>query len=95
MEYILAQLRGFGLHLVHANQYPERFGTQLRAVLENTAVKIAGGLDDNIESIKEIVKLKNEASLGLHEFLLKIRGKKGWSNSNSPVSYSICLTSIT
>jgi hypothetical protein len=75
MEYILAQLRGFGLHLVLANQYPEQFGTQLKAVLENTAVKIVGGGDDNIESIKEIVKLKNEVSLGQYEFLLKVRHK--------------------
>lgn len=75
MEYILAQLRGFGLHLVLANQYPEQFGSQLKAVLENTAVKIAGGGDDNLESIREIVKLKSDIPLGQYEFLLKVRHK--------------------
>ncbi|WP_421795365.1 type IV secretory system conjugative DNA transfer family protein [Haliscomenobacter sp.] len=75
LEYILAQLRGFGLHLVLANQYPEQFESQLKAVIENTAIKIAGGGDDNIESIREIVKLKHDISLGEYEFFMKVRHK--------------------
>ncbi len=75
LEFMLVQLRGFGLHLILANQYTEQFEKQTKAVIKNTAVKIAGGGDDNIDSIQEVIKLPTGATLSDYEFFLKPRNR--------------------
>ena len=75
-EYILSQLRGYGLHLVLAHQYISQLSTKNGdAVRQNTAIKIGGG--DDFEDIgKMIKKLPKNANLKLYEWFLKVRHKE-------------------
>lgn len=73
-EYILSQLRKYGLHLILANQYVNQLGEQVEAVKKNTAIKIIGG--DDPEDIKAMVTLpKDKITLKDYEYYLKIRGR--------------------
>ncbi len=73
-EYILSQLRKYGLHLILANQYVNQLGEQVEAVKKNTAVKIVGG--DEMDDIKAMIHLpKDQFSLKDYEYFLKIRGR--------------------
>ncbi len=74
-EFILAQLRGFGLHMVLANQFVEQYGQQSNSVKYNTAIKILGGNDENLEDLKKITKLPKDTILKDYEFLLKVTGR--------------------
>lgn len=74
-ETILSQLRGFGLHMVLANQFVEQYGNQAKSVKQNSAVKILGGSEDNLEDMKKMVKLPKEATLKDYEFYLKVTGR--------------------
>jgi len=73
-EYILSQLRKYGLHLILANQYVNQLGEQVEAVKKNTAIKIVGG--DEADDIKAMITLpKDQISLKDYEYYLKIRGR--------------------
>jgi len=72
-EYILSQLRGFGLHTVLATQFIGQFGDQVKDVKKNTAVKVVGG---DIEDVKEVLKVDKNLKLKDYEFVLKIRNEK-------------------
>jgi hypothetical protein len=73
-EYILSQLRKYGLHLILANQYVNQLGDQVEAVKKNTAIKIVGG--DEADDIKAMIPLsKDQISLKDYEYYLKIRGR--------------------
>jgi hypothetical protein len=73
-EYILSQLRKYGLHLILANQYVNQLGEQVEAVKKNTAIKIVGG--DEADDIKAMIPLtKDQISLKDYEYYLKIRGR--------------------
>lgn len=73
-EYILAQLRGFGLSMVMATQFIKQFGDQVTDVKKNTAIKIAGG--DVEDDVKEVLKVDKNLELKDYEFLLKVRGER-------------------
>jgi len=73
-NYILSQLRGFGLHMVMAIQEISQLGDQVKAAKKNTAVKIVGG--DIEEDVKEVIKVDKNISLKDYEFVLKVRGEK-------------------
>ncbi len=75
LEIMLSQLRGFGLHLILANQFVEQFENQAKTVIKNTAVKIGGGGDDNIDSIKGVISLPEHATLDDYQFFLKSRNR--------------------
>lgn len=70
---ILSEMRKYGLHLVLANQYPEQLGTQVKSVKKNTAIKICAA--DDMEDIKEVIKLPKDAILKDYEFYLKVSGR--------------------
>ncbi len=70
---ILSEMRKYGLHLVLANQYAEQLGNQIKSVKKNTAIKICAS--DDMDDIKEIIKLPKDASLKDYEFYLKVSGK--------------------
>ncbi len=73
-EYMLSQLRKYGLHLILANQYVNQLGDQVEAVKKNTAIKIVGG--DEADDIKSMITLpKDQISLKDYEYYLKIRGR--------------------
>ena len=73
-EYILSQLRKYGLHLILANQYVNQLGEQVEAVKKNTAIKIVGG--DEADDIKAMITFpKDQISLKDYEYYLKIRGR--------------------
>ena len=73
-EYILSQLRKYGLHLILANQYVNQLGDQVEAVKKNTAIKIVGG--DESDDIKAMITLpKDQITLKDYEYYLKIRGR--------------------
>lgn len=71
-DYILSQLRGFGLHLVMANQYLSQLGDQAESVTKNSAIKIVGGED--YDDMKAVVKVPKDQRLKDYEFFLKVRG---------------------
>lgn len=73
-EYMLSQLRKYGLHLVLANQFAAQLGDQLESVKQNTAVKIVGG--DEPENLSKVFKLPEGERLKEFEFYSKVRGKK-------------------
>ena len=58
-NYILEQLRGFGLHTILSHQYPNQLGPQKETVQENCAIKIAGGFDDP-EDINSVIRIPKE-----------------------------------
>lgn len=70
-EYMLSQLRKYGLHLILANQYPTQLGDQLESVKQNTAIKIIAGEYDEIKSLVPLNK--DEVFLRQYEYLVKIR----------------------
>lgn len=72
-EFILAQLRGFGLHMVLATQHIGQLGDQVKDVKKNTAVKIVGG--DIEDDVKEVIKVEKGLKLDEFEFVLKVRNK--------------------
>ncbi|MEZ4924806.1 MAG: DUF87 domain-containing protein [Saprospiraceae bacterium] len=73
-EYILSQLRKYGLHLILANQYVNQLGEQVEAVKKNTAIKIVGG--DEADDVKAMITMpKDQVSLKDYEYYLKIRGR--------------------
>lgn len=80
-EYILAQLRGFGLHMVMATQYIGQLGDQVNDVKKNTAIKIVGG--DIEDDVKEVLKVEKGVKLKDYEFILKVR-QKGQSVFKAP-----------
>ena len=71
-DYMLSQLRGFGLHLVMANQYINQLGEQAETVRQNTAIKIVAS--DDYEEMKKVVKVPKDVYLKDYEFFLKVRG---------------------
>jgi len=71
-DYILSQLRGFGLHLVMANQYINQLGDQVESVVQNTAIKIVSS--DDYDQIKKVVKPPKDTFLKDFEFFLKVKG---------------------
>jgi len=73
-EYILSQLRGFGLHTVLATQFIGQFGDQVKDVKKNTAVKIVGG--DIEEDVREVLKVEKDLKLRDYEFVLKVRNEQ-------------------
>ncbi len=75
-EYILSQLRGYGLHLVLAHQYISQLSTKnADAIRQNSAVKIGGG--DDFEDIgKMIKKMPKNPYLKMYEWFLKVRHKE-------------------
>lgn len=73
-EYILAQLRGFGLSMVMATQFIKQLGDQVMDVKKNTAIKIVGG--DVEDDVKEVLKVDKDLRLKDYEFLLKVRNEK-------------------
>lgn len=70
-EFMLSQLRGFGLHCIFANQYIKQLKDQVEAVEHNTAIKIVAG--EKYEDMKKMVKLSKEDTLGKYEFFLQVR----------------------
>lgn len=71
IEYILSQLRGFGLHCIFASQYIDQFEKQAKSVKKNCAVKIVASEDP--EELREIIKVPKDATLKRYEFFLKVR----------------------
>ncbi len=71
-DYMLSQLRGFGLHLVMANQYLNQLGDQAETVKQNTAIKIVAS--DDYEDMKKVLKTPKDVYLKDYEFFLKVRG---------------------
>ena len=67
-------MRGFGLHLVIANQYVEQFGNQAKVVKKNTAIKVLGSGDDNLHDIQKMIRVPKEMHLKDYEFYLKDKG---------------------
>ena len=75
-NYILEQLRGFGLHCILSHQYPNQLGKQKETVQQNCAIKIVGGFDDP-ENIRDVVKITKEIRpLKDFEFYLKVRHRR-------------------
>lgn len=72
IEYMLSQLRGFGLHVLLANQYLNQLGEQAESVRQNCAIKIVAS--DDLAEMNKVVKIPQETLLGDYEFFLKIRG---------------------
>lgn len=72
-EYILSQLRGFGLHLILAHQNISQLTTnQLEAIRQNTAIKILAGSD--MDEIKKVSKrAPKELVLKKYEWILDMR----------------------
>lgn len=75
-NHILAELRGFALSVICANQYSNQLGEQKETVRQNTSVKIVGGFDEP-EDINAVVKLPpNTPQLKDYQFYLKVRHRK-------------------
>ena len=72
-DRVLSEMRKYGLHYILANQYVEQLGKQAKAVKKNTAIKICAS--DDMDDIKEMIKLPKDASLKDYEFYLKTSGK--------------------
>lgn len=71
-EVILSQLRGFGLSMILATQFIKQFGDQALHITKNTAIKIAGGSE---EDVKEVLKIDKDLKLKDYEFVLSVRGR--------------------
>lgn len=74
LELLLSGARGFGLHLILANQHLKQFGQQLESVKENTSVKILTGLD-NTSQAKPYVDFYKQQQLNPFDYLIKERNK--------------------
>ena len=75
-EYILEQLRGFGLSCILSHQYPNQLKSQKETVQQNCAVRIVGGFDDP-ENINAVTKIpKATRPLKDYEFYLKVRHRR-------------------
>lgn len=70
-EYILSQLRGFGLHSIFATQYIDQLESQAKTVKENSAIKIVASEDS--EDLRKMIKIPKDEKLGMYEFFLKVR----------------------
>lgn len=70
-EYLLSQLRGFGLHGIFATQFIEQLGDQARSVKENTAIKILA--NEDAETLKKMITPPKDIHLDQFDFLLKVR----------------------
>lgn len=70
-EYILSQLRGFGLHSIFATQYIDQLESQAKTVKENSAIKIVASEDS--EDLRKMIKIPKDEKLGRYEFFLKVR----------------------
>lgn len=71
-EVILSQLRGFGLSMILAAQFIKQFKDQALHVTKNTAIKCAGGSEDDVS---EVLKIDKNLSLKDFQFVLNVRGK--------------------
>ena len=76
VDFIISQLRGFGLHLVLANQYLEQYGNQATSIASNVCIKVLGGGNDSLDSLSKLVKLPKHEELADYEFFVKIRGRE-------------------
>ncbi len=74
-ETALSQLRGFGFSMILANQYAEQYGTQFKTVKQNTAIKIVGGSEENLDDMSKLIKLPPNIQLHDYEFCLKVAGR--------------------
>ncbi|MEO1262358.1 MAG: DUF87 domain-containing protein [Bacteroidota bacterium] len=75
-NYILEQLRGFGLHCILSHQFPNQLGNQKETVRRNCAIRIVGGFDE-VEDINEVVKIpKGTRTLKDYEFYLKVKHRR-------------------
>ena len=75
-QYILEQLRGFGLSCILSHQYPNQLGSQKETVQQNCAIRIVGGFDDP-ENVNAVTKIpKATRSLKDYEFYLKVRHRR-------------------
>ncbi|MEM1326776.1 MAG: DUF87 domain-containing protein [Bacteroidota bacterium] len=72
IEYMLSQLRGFGLHVLLANQYLNQLGEQAESVRQNCAVKIVAS--DDFSEMNKVIPIPKETPLKDYEFFLKVRG---------------------
>ena len=72
-EYLLSQLRGFGLHGIFATQFVEQLGDQAISVKENTAIKILA--NEDTDSLKKMITPPKDIRLDQYDFLLKVRHK--------------------
>ena len=70
-EFILSQLRGFGLHCIFATQYIDQLEKQAKSVKENSAIKIVASEDS--EDLRKMIKIPKDEKLDKYEFFLKVR----------------------
>ena len=73
LDYVLNQLRGFGLSCILATQYISQLQEQAVTVKQNTAIKIVAS--DDHDEIKKVIKVPKEVQLKDYEFFLKVRGR--------------------
>ena len=74
-EYILSQLRGYGLHLVFAHQYLTQLSHKnLEAAKQNTAIKIVAG--ETPENLQKMIPQLTEFDLQQYEWFIKVRSQQ-------------------
>lgn len=71
-EFMLSQLRGFGLHIILANQYLNQLNEQAESVKQNTAIKMVAF--DDIAEVRKVIVPPENIHLKDYEFFLKVSG---------------------
>lgn len=71
-EFMLSQLRGFGLHIILANQYLSQLDEQAESVKQNTAIKMVAF--DDIAEVRKVIAPPENIHLKDYEFFLKVSG---------------------